>query len=93
MVQTIHQTQIITIGSMAVARFFTILSISLLYLTEIFPRRPGSLPVCSQIFTKLDNSRGKNSLSFQVVSNFIHIASLNEIQFDIFIITLSSSFS
>jgi hypothetical protein len=92
-VQTIHQTQTITIGSIAVARFFTILSISLLYLTDIFPSKLGNLPVCSQIFTKLDNSRGKYSLSFQVVSNFIHIASLSGIQFDILIITLSSSFS
>jgi len=57
--QTIIQTIIITIGSITVESHFTITSISLLNLVEIFIKRLGSFPVCSQIFTIDASSKGK----------------------------------
>jgi hypothetical protein len=58
-VQTILQTHIITIGSIAVESHFTIESISLLNLIEIFTSKSGSFQVCSQIFTIDASSKGK----------------------------------
>jgi len=58
-VQTISQTMIITIGSIAVDKFFVILSISLLNFLPIFQSSSGSFQVCSHIFTTLESSIGK----------------------------------
>jgi len=50
---------IITIGSIAVDKFFVILSISLLNFLPIFQSSSGSFQVCSHIFTTLESSIGK----------------------------------
>jgi hypothetical protein len=92
-VHTIHHTAIITIGSIAVAKFFTILSISLLYFIDIFDNKFGILPVCSQIFITEESSIGKYGLSFFCVIKFIHISSLKFFQMEMESDIFNSSFS
>jgi hypothetical protein len=78
-VQTIAQTQIITIGSIAVDNHLTITSISLLNLFETFKSKSGIFHVCSHIFTTEASSKGKYSSSFHSFSFFIHKSSLKAI--------------
>jgi hypothetical protein len=58
-VQTINHTHIITIGSIAVCKFLTNSSISLLNLLLIFINNSAVLQVCSHIFITEANSIGK----------------------------------
>jgi hypothetical protein len=68
-VPIIAHTTTITIGSIAVERFFTTMSISLLYLSEIFNNNSGNFHVCSHILTIEANSIG-NILFFIFVFIF-----------------------
>ena len=76
-VPTMSHTATITTGSIAVAKFLTVVSISLLKRMLIFSSSDGIFPVCSPIFITLLNSIGKYLLSFPLAMRTIHIKELS----------------
>jgi len=92
-VPIIHQTTIITIGSIAVPIFFTTSSISLLYFLLIFVRRTDNLPVCSHIFITEASSIGKRGFSFPLCISSTHMRWLNSTHFDTPAMIFCNSFS
>jgi hypothetical protein len=65
-VQIIHQTNTITIGSIAVCIPFTSSSICFVYFIDIFVSKLDNFQVSSHILTTEANSIGNKKFSFQV---------------------------